>query len=174
MTAKWKLVAVAAAGVAVVAVVTSSWRVLAPSPLQEEVTAVLDVPFEYFDGRQGNLSDFAGTPLVINFWASWCPACVAEMPDFQTVHARLGEEVAFLGLAMQETNRSAAEDLIERTGVTYSLGLDPDGSIFTRFGGIAMPTTVFVDSEGTVVTTHSGALFTEDLEEIIQHELLTS
>jgi thiol-disulfide isomerase/thioredoxin len=173
LTAKWKLVAVAAAGVAVVAVVTSSWRFLAPSP-QEEVTGVLDVPFEYFDGRQGNLTDFAGTPLVINFWASWCPACVAEMPDFQSVHARLGEEVAFLGLAMQETNRSAAEDLIERTGVTYTLGLDPDGSIFTRFGGFAMPTTVFVDPEGNVVTTHSGALFAEDLEEIIQAELLTS
>lgn len=174
MTDKRKLVAVAVAGVAAVAVVTSSWRFLAPSPLQEEVTSALDVPFEYFDGRQGNLADFAGTPLVINFWASWCPACVAEMPDFERVHARLGQDVAFLGLAMQETNRAAAEDLIEETGVTYTLGVDPDGSIFSRFGGIAMPTTVFVDSEGTVVTTHAGALFAEDLEEIIHDELLTS
>lgn len=170
MTERWKPMAGIALGIAVVALVTSSWRSSSP---QEEVASSLDVPFEYFDGRQGNLADFAGTPLVINFWASWCPACLAEMPDFQRVHTRLGEEVAILGLAMQETDRAAAEDLIEQTGVTYPLGLDPDGSIFNQFGGIAMPTTVFVGSKGTVVTTHSGALFAEDLEKIIQDELLS-
>jgi thiol-disulfide isomerase/thioredoxin len=134
----------------------------------------LDVPFTYFDGRAGNLADFAGRPLVINFWASWCPACVAEMPDFETVHDALGDRVAFLGLAMQETDQDAARALIEQTGVTYSLGQDPDGSIFASFGGIAMPTTVLIDEKGTVVETHHGALFARDLEAIIRAELLRS
>lgn len=144
-----------------------------PSPPATEQSA-LDVPFTYFDGSAGNLADFAGRPLVVNFWASWCPACVAEMPDLEAVHRKLGDQVAFLGLAMQETDRAAARALIDQTGVTYALGQDPDGSIFASFGGIAMPTTVFIDEEGTVVEKHPGALFAEDLEAIIRTQLLES
>lgn len=134
----------------------------------------LDVPFQRFDGTDANLADFAGTPLVINFWASWCPACVAEMADFEQVHAKLGDEVVFLGMNMQETDEAAAAAVIEQTGVSYQLGLDPDGRIFNRFGGIAMPTTVLVDETGEVVTTHAGAIFAEDLEALIRAELLES
>lgn len=158
--------------IALVAVVASAVTSPTSSRSPVDVGSSLDVAFEYFDGGQGNLADFAGRPLVVNFWASWCPACVAEMPDFESVHARLGEEVAFLGLAMQETDEVAARDLVEETGVTYTLGRDPDGAIFASFGGVAMPTTVFIDEEGEVVTTHPGALFAEDLESIIRNELL--
>lgn len=128
--------------------------------------------FAYFDGSGGALSDFAGKPLVVNFWASWCPACVAEMPDFEEVHTRLGDEVAFLGLNMQETDAAAARDLVERTGITYPLGSDPDGAIFSLFGGIAMPTTVLLDEQGVVAATHPGALFADQLEVLIRTELL--
>jgi cytochrome c biogenesis protein CcmG, thiol:disulfide interchange protein DsbE len=133
---------------------------------------VVEASFEYFDGTEGTLADFSGRPLVVNFWASWCPACVAEMPDFEEIHARLGDEVAFLGLNMQETSEADARDLVERTGVSYPLGLDPDGAIFTRFGGIAMPTTVFLDERGVVIATHSGALFADELEALVRAELL--
>ena len=171
MSRRWKVGGVAVLAIALVAVVASAVTSPPTSP-PPDAGSSLDVAFEYFDGGQGNLADFAGRPLVVNFWASWCPACVAEMPDFESVHARLGEEVAFLGLAMQETNEVAARDLIEETGVTYALGRDPDGAIFASFGGVAMPTTVFIDEEGEVVTTHPGALFAEDLESIIRNVLL--
>lgn len=161
-------IGVGVAAFALIALATASL------PEQGETTFSLNVPFAYLDGREGNLADFAGTPLVINFWASWCPACVAEMPDFEQVHSQLGEEVAFLGLAMQETDQAAAENLIAQTGVTYALGEDPDGSIFAQFGGIAMPTTVLIDGQGAVVTTHPGVLFADDLETIIRIELLSS
>ncbi|MFP3915232.1 MAG: TlpA family protein disulfide reductase [Actinomycetota bacterium] len=173
MNARVRLLAAVALGVAAAVVVTSSLNAPPTSP-GEEVTSSLDVPFEYFDGTQGNLADFGGRPLVVNFWASWCPACVAEMPDFERVHTRLGEDVAFLGLAMQESDESAARELIEETGVTYELGRDPDGSIFADFGGIAMPTTVFIDRDGAVVSTHPGAIFADDLEATIRRQLLES
>lgn len=132
----------------------------------------VDIEFAFMDGEQGNLADFAGTPLVVNFWASWCPACVAEMPDLQAVHSRLGDEVQFLGLNMQETDPGAAAALLAETGVDYPIGLDPDGAIFSHFGGIAMPTTVLIDETGQVAATHSGAIFESDLEELIRVELL--
>lgn len=138
----------------------------------DDAAPAVAATFDYFDGSEGALSDFAGKPLVVNFWASWCPACVAEMPDFEEVHARLGDEVAFLGLNMQETDATAARDLVERTGITYPLGTDPDGAIFSLFGGIAMPTTVLIDEQGVVAATHPGALFADQLEALVRAELL--
>lgn len=143
-------------------------------PTADTRASAIDVAFRYVDGTEANLSDFAGTPVVVNFWASWCPACVAEMPDFEQVHVALGDEVVFLGLNMQETDPAAAASLVAATGVSYQIGVDPDGSIFNRFGGIAMPTTVFIDADGQVVTTHAGAIFADDLQDLIRTELLTS
>ncbi|MGI8516789.1 MAG: TlpA family protein disulfide reductase [Acidimicrobiia bacterium] len=136
--------------------------------------SILDVPFEYFDGTAGNLADFAGVPVVINFWASWCPACVAELPDFEQVHGRFGDRLIFLGINMQEIDPESADVLIQESGVTYLLGHDRDGSIFAGFGGFAMPTTVLIDEFGNVALTHSGAIFADDLEALISEELLSS
>ncbi len=154
------------------AIAVSSTR--AGDAFEDAEVSVRNVAFEYFDGTEGNLADFAGMPVVINFWASWCPACVAEMPDFEQVHARLGDRVALLGLNMQEVDQEAADVLIQKTGVTYLLGHDRDGSIFASFGGIAMPTTILVDEFGNVALTHSGAIFADDLEALITRELLNS
>lgn len=144
------------------------------SEVEPPAQSALDVPYRTVGGAEANLADFAGTPVVVNFWASWCPACVAEMPDFEQVHRELGDQVVFLGLNMQETDPEGAAELVNQTGVTYDLGVDPDGAIFNRFGGIAMPTTVFIGADGTVVRTHGGVLFSDDLEELIRAELLSS
>ncbi len=125
------------------------------------------VEFRLFDGSEASLADFRGTPVVLNFWASWCPACVAEMPSFQEVHRTLGDRVTFIGLDVQD-DRSAAERFVADTGVTYLIGEDPDGSILGAFDGIAMPTTIFIDREGNVVSRQSGAIFEDDLTERIQ------
>jgi cytochrome c biogenesis protein CcmG, thiol:disulfide interchange protein DsbE len=164
---------IGAAAMAVLVLVVAAFGPVS-EPATDTAASAIDVPFEYVDGTVGNLSDFAGTPVVVNFWASWCPACVAEMPDFEEVHAALGDEVVFLGLNMQETDPAAAERLVAATGVSYQLGVDPDGSIFNRFGGIAMPTTVFIGADGAVVTTHSGVIFADDLDVLIRSELLSS
>jgi thiol-disulfide isomerase/thioredoxin len=130
-------------------------------------SAVLDTTFEHFDGRVVRLGDWAGTPMVVNFWASWCPPCVAEMSAaFEPVHRQLGDDVAFIGLNLQDEPDSAART-VEQTGVTYELGRDPVGELFAAFGGIGMPTTVFVDASGQVVDTHTGALTRDQLEERI-------
>jgi len=134
----------------------------------------LDLPLVYRDGTVGNVADFVGRPVVLNFWASWCPACVAEMPDFQRVHAELGDQVVFIGVNMQEVDQVAADALIEQTGVTYLLAEDPDGTIFRSFDGIAMPTSVFISAQGAVVDIHGGAIFTDDLLTKIRRDLLGS
>lgn len=138
--------------------VTGQAEVGAPAP---SVTMV------DFDGVRFSLSDYAGTPLVVNFWASWCPACVAEMPDFERVHQRVDGEVAFLGINMQDV-QSLAEALLDDTGVTYRIAADPDGTIYGAFGGLAMPTTVFINAEGMVTETRAGLMTEEDLVATIE------
>ena len=131
---------------------------------------VPDVHFRYFDGSEGSLADFAGTPTVINFWASWCAPCVVEMPAFEAVHRELQPQVAFLGLNVGD-EPAAARALVERTGVTYPLATDPDSGIFQAFGGIGMPTTVLVDADGIIVTMIGSRLRAQDLRSLIAEHL---
>ena len=131
---------------------------------------VPEVRFNYFDGSEGTLADFAGTPAVINFWASWCPPCITEMPAFEAVHVELAPQVAFLGFNVGD-EPGAARELAARTGVTYPLAEDPDSGIFQAFGGFGMPTTAFVTAEGMIVHVISSRLRAQDLRALIAEHL---
>lgn len=97
-----------------------------PSPASGEPVPPLEV--EAFDGSTVSLQDYAGTPMVVNFWASWCPPCIAEMPDLEAIHQSAGDRLAFVGVNTQDTPEEAAE-MVDQTGVTYDLVRDPDGSL---------------------------------------------
>lgn len=128
----------------------------------DAVGSEVDLTFATFDGDTANFTTYAGTPLVINFFARTCSACVSEMPEFEAVFREFGGTVAFVGIST-DPRKEDAEILIEETGVTYDLGWDPQGELFARFGGFAMPTTVFVTSDGVVHETWSGVLTGADL-----------
>ena len=111
-------------------------------------------------------ASFSDRPLVINFFASWCPNCISEMPQFEKVHRELGERVGFLGVSQRDAV-SASVELVRKTGVTYPTGIDRTGSFFDALGGIGMPTTVFVLPGGTIAETWTGAMDAELLTDLI-------
>ena len=114
--------------------------------------------FATFDGATATLADYDGRPLVVNFWASWCPSCVAEMSAaFRPVQEQLGDQVAFLGMNIQD-ERTLALRLVDETGVLFDLAEDPDGDLYTELGGLGMPFTVFVSADGLIVEEHNGPL----------------
>jgi cytochrome c biogenesis protein CcmG, thiol:disulfide interchange protein DsbE len=135
-------------------------------PADDVVGAPAAISYVTFDGEPANTGSYVGRPLVLNFFAEWCPPCVAEMPDFETVYQEVGDEIAFLGLSTLESEDNA-RGLIESTGITYDVGRDTDGEAFAKAGGLQMPTTVFIDAAGTVVEVHTGALTADQLRDRI-------
>jgi cytochrome c biogenesis protein CcmG/thiol:disulfide interchange protein DsbE len=130
--------------------------------------AVPDIEVRAFDGDRVSLVDYAGTPMVVNFWASWCPPCIAEMPDLEAVHDQAAGRVTFVGVNTQDTPDRAGE-LVDETGVTYDLVRDPDARLFEAFGVFGMPSTFYVDADGIIVGRHTGLLtrdaLVDDLDE---------
>ena len=130
-----------------------------------------EVTLTDFDGEPFSLQSYEGRPVVMNFWASWCPFCVAEMPGCEKVHRAVSEDVVFLGIDQCEScqggSRKAAERLARETGVTYRLAEDPNGSVFVAFGGSSMPTTIFIDADGRVVEHIGGMMSEEQLRDYI-------
>ena len=128
-----------------------------------------DVEMESFSGEQVTLTEFEGTPIVLNFWATWCPFCVAEMPDFEKVNQAADGQVQFIGVNLQDDG-GAAESLVHETGVTYLLTRDPQGVVYSAFGGVAMPTTIFIGADGIVDEIVTGALTEGQLSnKVVQH-----
>ena len=132
-----------------------------PTSTEEVVLADL----EGGDDRQ--LGELLGErPVVLNFFASWCVPCLQEMPDFEAVHQDVGDEVTFVGLANRDDPEAALE-MVDRTGVTYPTYGDPESSAITYFGGMVMPTTVFLDATGEVVDVRSEPLTEEALRQAV-------
>jgi thiol-disulfide isomerase/thioredoxin len=134
-------------------------------------TAVPTAPFPKLDGGLASLADYEGTPLVLNFFGSWCVPCRKETPDLELVHEELGDKVRFLGLAVNDSARDA-KAFVEKFGATYDMGRDANGKLFSQLGGVNMPSTFFVSAQGKIVAAHPGALSAQTLRDLIAKHLL--
>lgn len=130
------------------------------------------VTLNYIDGTQGALSDLTGTPVMLNFFADWCPACVAEMPDLEVINQEFGDDLRMIGLD-QSTDDAGMRQLLVDTGITYDVALDRDGQIYAAFGGLSMPVSVFLYPDGSVARVHSGVTFEDQLRDILNELFFT-
>lgn len=147
---------------------TAENRLGVEAPVNENLPP--NVEFTWFDGTQGSIHGLAGQPTVLNFWASTCPPCIAEMPEFEEVSQALLGEVAFVGMNTSD-RREAADRLAVQTGVTYPLAEDPQGEVFRAFSAFVMPTTVFLNADGEVAHTWSGVLTGSELRILIDRHI---
>ena len=109
-----------------------------------------------------DLSQLRGKPLIINFWAGLCPPCRAEMPDLQKFYEGAKDQVTLLGIDIGQFtglgNRQDARELLEELGITYPVGYTSDVSVIKNYKVLGMPTTVFIDADGEIAKTWTGAL----------------
>ncbi|HJM88745.1 MAG TPA: TlpA disulfide reductase family protein [Dehalococcoidia bacterium] len=108
------------------------------------------------------LSDLRGKTVVLNFWATWCPPCRAEMPDFQeTFEAReAADDFAILAVdKLVEDVESAVVEFVDEFGLTFLVGFDESDEIVERYGVRGLPSTFFIDREGILRARTLGPVF---------------
>jgi thiol-disulfide isomerase/thioredoxin len=140
--------------------------VLGGPPLEDFTLADLE-------GRQVRLTDFRGKTVLLNFWATWCTACLAEIPDLVALQKKHDDHVVILGVALDglpdedghqpgeqsegrahtaRPSRRAMLDKVARAvkarGINYPVLLDPEAAVGRRFNGGELPTTVIIDAQG--------------------------
>jgi cytochrome c biogenesis protein CcmG, thiol:disulfide interchange protein DsbE len=130
-----------------------------------------DVVLPGFAGRPDvALASYRGRPLVVNLWATWCEPCIQEMPAFQQVATDTQGKVAFLGVN-EADDPDAARAFVAKLGITYDLATDPNQGFFDRTGAYGMPTTLFVDPQGTIAYRHTGPLDGPKLRRLLAEHL---
>lgn len=113
------------------------------------------------DGSELRVSDLRGKPVVLDFWASWCVSCAADLPVLSLASSS-HPGVAFVGAAMLDTAASIS-DFELRHPHPYPVGQIVDGD-YASYGVFAPPVTVFINSQGVVVASFSGPLDTQTID----------
>ena len=128
--------------------------------------------FTLENGDTGTLSDFDGEPVVVNFFASWCAPCRAELPDFEQVHQETKDQVTFLGVS-HDISQDSWQDFVEQTDISFQTVYQPDQLIWTDLKAFSLPATAFIGADGKVKHLHSGVLDQSQLTSLIAEHLTT-
>lgn len=114
-----------------------------------------------------SLAAVRGAPAVVNFFASWCAPCKAELPLLAAAWRRYGTSVHFVGVDVSDA-RGSALALAQQDRAGYALAADTSGSVASAYQLLGLPDTVFVDAGGRVVVTHVGQLHPGSLDSALQ------
>jgi thiol-disulfide isomerase/thioredoxin len=126
-------------------------------PLLREKRPARDFTLKALNGDEVALSGLRGQVVFLNFWATWCPPCRAEMPSMETLYRRFKDQgLAFAAVALME-RAAVVEDFIEENGFTFPALPDTMGAAGARYGIQAVPTTLVLDRDGQVIVYAAGA-----------------
>lgn len=146
----------------------------APPPSPREGFSAPDFSLELLDGGLVTLSDLRGKVVLVNFWATWCPPCRAEMPAIEKVYRTfkpLGLEVLAVNLTDQDSEAAVAA-FAQELGLTFPIPLDRRGEVSTRYILRGLPSTFFIDRQGVIRSVVVGGPMSEALIQSKVEELL--
>lgn len=117
-----------------------------------------ELMLQSLDGRPASLNDYRGQVVMINFWATWCPPCRAEMPDMEQVYQEKKQQgFAVLAVNIQEA-RDPITEFVNRFGLSFPVLMDTKGEVTQQYGIYSLPTSYFIDQQGRIAELNVGAL----------------
>ena len=122
-------------------------------------------------GNRVSTADLSGKPVILNFWATWCPPCRSELPAFDKLYRQYGNEVSFMMIDLTDGYRETVEGVkkfISENGYTFPVYYDTEGSAAEAYNVSSIPFTVAVGRNGNIVGTHLGAMSEAALEKLIK------
>jgi thiol-disulfide isomerase/thioredoxin len=122
-----------------------------------------DFSLEDLGGGRVSLADLRGKPAVIDFWATWCPPCVFQIPVLNELQVRFGERVHVVGIAVDAGGRESVEPFAREHGIRYRVLLG-DESLAQRFGALGFPTLYVVRPDGSIDSQHVGLAEVDELD----------
>ena len=123
-----------------------------------------DFELETLEGKNVKLSDYRGKKVILNFWASWCPPCREEMPEFQRIYTENSDSLVVIGVNLQESKENA-ESFVKKLGLTFPILLDPNAQVKDMYNVFTQPVTYFIDANGKIVDKKFGPLTSEEINE---------
>ena len=126
-----------------------------------------DFTLETIEGTEVSLSDYRGNVVMINFWATWCPPCRAEIPDFEAAYqARQEHGFVVLGINVEEP-REAVLPFAQAIGMSYPVLLDRGGQVLKMYRAPGLPISLILDRDGVIRVRHVGFLTKDQLEKYL-------
>ena len=150
-----------------------------PLPTGGDLLEVGDLAYDFaltdVNGEQVKLSELAGRPVIVNFWATWCAPCRVEMPELEAAYqAHADEGLVILALDQQESREDVAT-FFEELGLTFTAVLDDEGTVSELYGvANILPTTFFINGAGEVTAIHRGPMVQSQIDGYLADTLPTA
>jgi len=130
-----------------------------------------DLVLQSLDGPQVSLSQYKGSVVLINFWATWCPPCKEEIPTLEAAYrAHKDRGFVILGVDVGEPG-SVVRNFVKEMGISYVVLLDEQERMLVRYGGVGLPMSVLVDRDGIIRERHIGVISEAELQKYLDKHL---
>ena len=149
----------------------TSTSIIAKAEAAEITQGVTAPDFTFTDlatGKVMNLSDLRDKPVYLNFWATWCPPCVRELPHIQTKYEQYKDKIHFLAISL-DGDQAAPAAFIPSKGYTFPVGYGNEREISRAYNVEAIPLSFIIDTKGVIKAKTMGSMDEADLERFLQN-----